>query len=289
MQMDKNPMALAENYDIERLSRQLVESIQQFESCAVAFSGGVDSAVVAKAAFLALGDRSVAVTGLGAAVSQSDCEDAIAVALQIGVRHVRLTTNEVENPNYQANDARRCFYCKSELYQQVRRWCDSHGIQTILSGTNADDLNDYRPGLQAASDYQVRSPLASLGITKVLVRRLAEYWHLPIASKPASPCLASRIAYGQLVTIERLGKIERAERWLGAQGFVDVRVRLHADNLARIELHLEDFERATSLDCRAAIVQSLRDFGFDFVTIDLAGRESGSLNRAIRKKDAAQP
>jgi uncharacterized protein len=260
----------------------MVDFIRSFRSCAVAFSGGVDSAVVAKAAQLALGDAAVAVTGIGAAVSQNDMDDSLAVAQQIGIRHVRLETREIENPNYLANDGKRCFYCKSELYGRIRQWCDADGVDAILSGTNADDLGDYRPGLQAAADFRVHAPLASLGYGKDMVRQLAAHWQLSVSSKPASPCLASRIAYGQFVSIERLSKIERGERWLAEKGFYDVRVRLHADNLARIELHPRDIERATAAAMREAIVQAFRKFGFDFVTLDLSGRESGSLNRALR-------
>jgi pyridinium-3,5-biscarboxylic acid mononucleotide sulfurtransferase len=281
MAMQTQTSQLMDSSLVAEKAKQLVEFVQQFESCAVAFSGGVDSAVVAQSAFLAKTVQSVAITGLGAAVSQVDQTDAVDIATAIGIRHVQIATTELENPAYAANDSQRCFYCKSELYRKMRVWCDANNFKTILSGTNSDDLSDYRPGLRAATDFGVQSPLAVLGFGKADVRQLAEFWKIRIANKPASPCLASRIAYGQVVSIERLTKIEKGERWLARNGFRDVRVRLHADDMARIELHLDELSRLTDEPMRSEMVQAFRDFGFAFVTVDLNGRESGSLNRTL--------
>lgn len=274
---------------ISALAEQLVRSLVGLESCAVAFSGGVDSSVVAKAAWLALGDRSVAVTGIGAAVSEIDLQWARQVTDFIGIRHMQLPTAEIDDPDYLRNDTKRCYFCKSHLYQTATRWGDENGFRHVLSGTNLDDLSDYRPGLVAAAEHSVIAPLANLQIGKADVRRLAEYWRLPVAQRPASPCLASRIAYGQSVSEERLKRIEAAEAWLHQQGFHDVRVRLHGDELARVELAESELFRLLDPSCRDSINLSLREMGFRYVTIDLGGRQSGSMNRSLPNQTSANP
>lgn len=279
--------ALDSGNQISELAEQLVRSLASLESCAVAFSGGVDSSVVAKAAWLALGDRSVAVTGVGAAVSEIDLQWAREVTDFIGIRHVQIQTSEIDDPDYLRNDTKRCYFCKSHLYQSATRWGNENGFRHVLSGTNLDDLSDYRPGLVAAAEHAVIAPLANLKIGKADVRRLAEYWQLPVAQRPASPCLASRIAYGQSVSEERLKRIEAAEAWLHQQGFHDVRVRLHADELARVELADSELIRLLDPSCRDAINNSLREMGFRYVTIDLGGRQSGSMNRSIPNQTSA--
>lgn len=269
------------NGELEQLARKLVDRIQKFESVAVAFSGGVDSGVVAAAAYRALGDRSVAITGIGNAVAQSELSNAREVAKAIGIRHVELNTHEIQDANYVRNDASRCYHCKTNLYSTLLRWTTQNGFRTILSGANFDDLGDYRPGLKAASEHHVVSPLADLEIDKASVRHLANYFELSSADKPASPCLASRIAYGQSVTAERLERIERAESFLHRLGFIDVRVRLHADDLARLEFSPEDIHKAFENTHRLAIVTHMKELGFKFVTMDLGGRQSGSLNQML--------
>jgi pyridinium-3,5-biscarboxylic acid mononucleotide sulfurtransferase len=269
------------NGELEQLARKLIDRIQTFESVAVAFSGGVDSGVVAAAAYRALGSRSVAITGIGNAVAQSELSNAREVAKAIGIRHIELSTHEIQDANYVRNDASRCYHCKTNLYSTLLRWTTENGFRAILSGANLDDLGDYRPGLKAASEHQVVSPLADLEIDKASVRHLANYFELSIADKPASPCLASRIAYGQSVTAERLERIERAESFLHRLGFIDVRVRLHADDLARLEFSAQDILKAFETNNRSAIVTHMKDLGFKFVTLDLGGRQSGSLNQVL--------
>lgn len=269
------------NSSIQQLAEQLIGRIQSYKSVAVAFSGGVDSGVVAAAAYQGLGDRSVAITGIGNAVAQSELAYARLVAGAIGIRHVELSTREIEDADYVRNDANRCYHCKTNLYTTLHHWTSLNGFRTILSGANADDLNDYRPGLIAASENHVVSPLAELGIDKNSVRSLAGYFNLSIADKPASPCLASRIAYGQSVTSERLLRIEQAESLLRDLGFQDVRVRLHADDLARIELLAEQLPRACEDGTRKRILSQMKELGFKFVTLDLGGRQSGSLNQLL--------
>ena len=266
---------------VQNLADQLVREIAKTKSVVVAFSGGVDSSVVAAAAQLAIPGSAIAITGVGDAVSESDLLSARSVAAAIGIPHQEISTQEILNPDYVRNDGRRCYFCKSTLYGTLRAWADENGYEQLMSGTNQDDLGDYRPGLQAAAEFSVMAPLVNLGITKSQVRELAAYFQLEVADKPASPCLASRIAYGQTVTPERLRSIESAEQFLGSLGFRDVRVRLHADSLVRLELSLDDLQLAFMPDMREAINEHLQKLGFKFITLDLMGRQSGSLNRAL--------
>lgn len=269
------------NLSVEALAADLVQEIAKYPSVVIAFSGGVDSAVVAAAAYRALPDHSIAITGVGMAVPESDLLSARSVAASIGIRHQEITTYEILNEDYVRNDGRRCYFCKSTLYGALRAWADANDYQCLMSGTNQDDLGDYRPGLQAAAEYFVVAPLVNLGITKKRVRELAAYFRLEVADKPASPCLASRIAYGQSVTSERLQSIEQAELFLASLGFQDVRVRLHADGLVRLELSLNDLPLACQSTTRTAINDRMQQLGFKYVTLDLMGRQSGSLNRAL--------
>ncbi len=256
-----------------------------FSSCPgaiVAYSGGVDSAVVAYASQRFLNERAIAATADSPSLAREELSLAQELAEQIGIRHVLLSTNEVDDPAYRVNDAQRCFHCKTHLYSSIRSMqaVQEHGWW-ILSGTNRDDLGDYRPGLVAAQDHGVRSPLVELGIGKADVRSLAAHWQLRVADKPASPCLSSRLAYGLEVTSQRLQMVERAEALLKQKGFERFRVRLHAGDLARIEVALDDLPRFLDNDLRKSIIDALGQFGFKFVTLDLEGFSSGSLNKLI--------
>jgi uncharacterized protein len=260
---------------------QLLERLRQFGSCAVAFSGGVDSAVVACAAHQALGPRAIAVTAVSPSLAQGEFEQAAEVARQIGIRHLELVTHEIDNQAYVANQPDRCFHCKTELYTQMHARLVQWGVSYLVNGTNADDLTDHRPGLRAAADFRVQSPLADAGLCKAEVRQLAEQWRLSVADKPAMPCLASRIAYGEAVTRERLEQIDRAEAWLRLQGLRDTRVRFHTGDLARLEVPLTDLPTLTGEPLRSQLVDQLAALGFKFITLDLRGRQSGSLNTLV--------
>lgn len=269
------PEALATKRD------RLIERLSECGSCAVAFSGGVDSAVVAKAARLALGDAAVVVTGTSAALAEGELDEARRVAALIGVRHVVIATDEFSNPDYVANHADRCYHCKSELYGQLDGLAERLGVSTVVNGANADDVGDYRPGARAASEHAVRSPLAECGITKADVRQLATHWELPVADKPATPCLSSRVAYGQAVTPERLQMVDRAEQFLRGLGFRELRVRYHADDTARIELPANELAELCQPTMREAVVAEMRALGFKFVTLDLAGFRSGGFTALV--------
>ncbi len=197
----------------------MLDLLRGYGSCAVAFSGGLDSTVLAKAAQLALGDRAVAVTGRSASMAGGELDEAAELARQIGIRHEVVETGELSIPAYRANQADRCYHCKTELFAQVEEVAKRLGVAVVADGSNRDDLGDYRPGRKAAGEKNVKSPLAECGFSKAEIRQLAEAWGLPIWDKPATPCLSSRIAYGEEVTPERLAMIDRAERFLRDRGF----------------------------------------------------------------------
>ncbi|HVT28430.1 MAG TPA: ATP-dependent sacrificial sulfur transferase LarE [Lacipirellulaceae bacterium] len=261
----------------ERLLRVLAE----YKTCAVAYSGGVDSAVVVKAAQIALGDAAIAVTGTSDALAEGELQGARELANRIGIRHVAIPTEEFTNPDYVANQWDRCYHCKTELYSQLGRLKERLGVNVVVNGANADDLSDFRPGMRAAEEHEVRSPLAECGFTKQEVRALAAAWDLPIADKPATPCLSSRVAYGLEVTPERLARIDRAEQFLRSLGFRELRVRLHADDLARIEVPADEIVELCEPQMRRAVVEEFEDLGFKFITLDLAGFRSGGFTKLV--------
>jgi uncharacterized protein len=257
---------------------QLLTQIRGYDRCAVAFSAGVDSAVVAKAAALAIGDRAVAVTGVSASLAAGELEQAREMAELIGIRHLEIDTDELSQPQYAQNAPDRCYHCKTELYLQMKEMQTQLQADVLLNGANADDLHDYRPGTQAAAEQDVCSPLSDCGISKAEVRQLARNWGLPIWDKPATPCLSSRLAYGEEVTAERLEMVDQAERFLRDRGFPVCRVRYHRGDLARVEVPAEQLPRLLEDDLRQPLIDQLTQLGFKFVTLDLMGFRSGSLN-----------
>ncbi|QDV26876.1 ATP-dependent sacrificial sulfur transferase LarE [Aureliella helgolandensis] len=256
------------------LSQELIAWFKPALSYVVALSGGVDSAVVAKAAKLS-GVSASAATARSPSVSAVELSDVRRLVDQLQIPHEFIDTREVLDANYRVNDARRCYYCKSTLFSAVRsRFSDA----IILTGTNWDDLGDYRPGLTAAQEASVQSPLVDLQIGKQQVRQLAEFWQLHVAEKPASPCLASRIAHGVPVTETRLAMVEQAEGFLRGLGLTEFRVRLHADEVARLEVAPSAISWLASPEISQQITAALKSMGFRFVTLDLEGFRSGSLN-----------
>jgi uncharacterized protein len=260
---------------------RLLATLAGYGSCAVTYSGGVDSTVVAMAAQLALGPRAVAVTGTSASLAEGELAEAEALTRLIGIRHVVVATDEFANADYRRNAPDRCYHCKTELYTKLESLAPDLGVAVIANGANLDDQGDYRPGMTAASEHAVRSPLVECELTKAEVRQLAAHWQLPTWDKPASPCLSSRVAYGEEVSPQRLAMIDRAERLLRGMGLGELRVRYHKGNLARIEVHANELPRLAEPATRRALVEQFRAIGFKFVTIDLEGFRSGSLNQVV--------
>jgi pyridinium-3,5-biscarboxylic acid mononucleotide sulfurtransferase len=263
--------------DLKGKEKRLAESLLALERVVVAYSGGVDSAFLAATAHRLLGDDAIAATAVSPAVAERELAEAEELARHFGWNHVLIETYELARQEYARNDPHRCYWCKTELFDMLGPLARARRAE-IAVGTNLDDLSDYRPGLAAARERNVKTPLADAGLTKAEVRALSRESGLPTADKPASPCLASRFAYGVGVTREGLRRIDRAEEVLRGLGFVEFRVRDHGD-LARVEVPRADLERAASLHDQ--IATALWALGFRYVTLDLAGFRSGSLNEVL--------
>ena len=266
--------------DLISKEQALVAMLRRLGSLIVAYSGGVDSAYLTDVCHEVLGERSLAVTAASASVAPDEMEAAIALAAARGWRHKVIATGEMEEPGYAENGPRRCFFCKTELYTQLGALAATMGNPAIANGTNADDLGDYRPGLEAAANYKVVSPLVQSGMAKDDIRALSRARGLPTWDKPAQPCLSSRIPYGTRVTVESLARIGRAERALKGLGFRELRVR-HYGESARIEIARSEMADLDSNGLTERVVEAVRSAGYTNVEIDPRGFRSGSLNAAI--------
>lgn len=267
--------------DLDARRAELERIIDSMGRVIVAFSAGIDSTLVLKVAVDRLGDNALAVTAVSASLAEAEREEACELARQIGARHLLLETHELDDPAYAANPTNRCYFCKTELYTELIALAQREGYPFILNGANADDVGDYRPGEQAAREFGVRAPLREAGFTKAHVRALARELGLPNWDKPAMACLSSRLPYGTPVTRAALSQVERAEGYLRRLGFRQVRVRHHND-LARIEVERADLARLIELGPQ--IHAELKALGYIYVTADLLGFRSGSLNEAIRQR-----
>jgi uncharacterized protein len=255
--------------------------LQSLGSIMVAFSGGVDSALVLRAALVAAPGRVLAATGLSASYAEEEIAEAKSVAAQLGAPHIMVETMELTDPRYADNTHQRCFFCKTELYSKMQTKAQELGYDAIVDGTNADDLGDFRPGLRAANQLHVVSPLADAGITKAEIRAVAKAWGVPIWNKPAAACLSSRFQYGDPITVEKLRQVaaaEKAVRQFGLRGF---RVR-HHDEIARLEVPLDQFPAL--LEHQSEIVEGVKQAGYRYVTLDLEGFRSGSMNEVLNAR-----
>jgi len=246
----------------------------------VAYSGGIDSTLVAKVAFDVLGDRALAVTADSPSLMPEDLEDAKVQAAEIGIPHEIVNTHEMDNPNYTSNPANRCYFCKSELHDTLKPLALERGYPYVVDGVNADDLSDYRPGIQAAKERGARSPLAEVGISKLAVREISRSLGLPWWDKPSQPCLSSRFPYGESITAAKLQRVARCERYLRQLGLRNLRVRSAGDT-ARIELPPEDIQVFVQMTDLPALVAAFQEYGFTYVTLDLEGYRSGKLNQDL--------
>lgn len=262
---------------LDRLNALLLE----MRSVVVAYSGGVDSAFVLKAVFDALGPSKVlAVTGRSASVAASELTDAVSIAAGIGAEHIWVDTDEFTNENYLSNPTNRCYFCKTTLYTHLDRVKLDRGLHTIINGINADDLGDFRPGIDAAKQHGVRAPLAEVGLTKAEIREASQAAGLPTFDKPASPCLSSRVQYGERITPEKLRSIEAGETFLRTLGIRECRVRHHGD-IARIEISPRYFPMFSDPATAKKLDTHFRSLGYKYVTLDLRGFRSGSMNEVI--------
>ncbi|NEQ49537.1 MAG: ATP-dependent sacrificial sulfur transferase LarE [Leptolyngbya sp. SIO3F4] len=267
----------------------ITQKLQQLQSifhdmgrALIAYSGGIDSTLVSKVAHDVLGDQALAVTAESPSLMLEDLDAAKSQAEYMGLTHRIVCTNEMDNPSYTSNPTNRCYFCKSELHDTLKPLAITEGYPYVVDGLNADDLQDYRPGIQAAKERGVRSPLAEVGLSKLEVREMSQYLGLPWWDKPSQPCLSSRFPYGELITTEKLHRVGQCERYLRQLGIRNLRVRSDGET-ARIELppnEIKDFMAMVDLE---TLVTSFQEYGFTYVTLDLEGYKSGKLNRVLEK------
>ncbi len=271
--------------ELQTKYQHLLDALKSLGKAAVAYSGGVDSAFLLKASAEALGtDNVLACTGISASLSQHQLAQARQVAKLVGVELIEIPLDELDDPNYQVNKADRCFHCKTCQFRTIQEYAKSRGFEATLCGSNFDDKDDYRPGNRAVAALGIGTPLMDAELTKPEIRELSRKLGLPTADVPASPCLASRIAYGETITEDKLSQVEAGEDFLRELGFVEFRVRHHG-NVSRIEVPTADIAKITQSPCREQIVEKFKALGFQYVSLDLQGFRSGSLNESLSDEE----
>jgi len=268
---------------IEEKAEHLKAILNSMERVVIAYSGGVDSTFLAKVAYDVLGENAIAVTASSETYPSGELDEAIRIAQEIGIRHEIVESEELTDPNFAENPVDRCYYCKAELLGKLRELADRYGARHILLGANEDDRGDFRPGMKAAEEMGARSPLQEAGMSKADIRALSKQLGLSTWDKPQAACLSSRFPYGTRITAERLTIVDRAERFLRELGFRQLRVR-HHDDIARIEVSPEEMDLLLDEDLRSRVADHLRELGYTYVTVDLAGYRTGSMNEVLSEQ-----
>ena len=262
----------------------LKENIKKRGSAAVAFSGGVDSTFLIKAAHEVLGDKLIAVTATSSTYPERELKEAIKYATDMGVKHIIISSEELEIEGFASNPKNRCYYCKKELFTKIKQVAKDHGVEYVFDGSNLDDTGDYRPGMQAAKELQVVSPIKEAGLTKADVRELSKQLGLPTWNKPSFACLSSRFPYGNKITLPKLKMVEEAEQFLMDMGIRQVRVRHHGE-IARIEVSPEERTQFFNIEIMDKIGKKFKSLGFTYVTLDMLGYRTGSMNEVLTKEE----
>ncbi|MBU3154604.1 ATP-dependent sacrificial sulfur transferase LarE [Clostridium estertheticum] len=270
--------------ELEMKFQKLKDSIQGLGSVAIAYSGGVDSTFLLKVAADVLGNKVIAITAKSTTYPEREFKEAVKYIGDIGAKHIVIISEELEIEGFAKNPIDRCYFCKKELFSKVRKVADDNNINAVLDGSNADDVSDYRPGMKAANELKVISPLKDAGLTKDNIRELSKRLGLPTWNKPAFACLSSRFPYGNEITVEKLSMVERAEQFLLDLGFRQIRVRHHGD-IARVEVNAQERKKFFSTEIMDKVANELKNIGFKYVTLDLLGYRTGSMNEVLSDKE----